>query len=201
MIISTLILGWIGILIYLLIIFTYRKIVAKKEFAFLHALMTLMYVMWLPIPLALNQLLDSEIVQIGTLFGLVYLILLIISFVLQTGHLSYISKHNNSKEITDKHADYMMSLLSNPFESLSNILRCIWALFLGITFWQEGDLIIAGTMFIFSLLGVYYLIMMVNTSLIKRVKLLSKFKANFVLTNLETLFFFIVLLSYMTQTI
>lgn len=201
MIISTLILGWIGILIYLLIIFTYRKIVSKKEFAFLHALMVLMYVMWLPIPIALNQLLDSDVVQIGTLFGLVYLILLVISFVLQTGHLTYIAKYNNSKAITDKHADYMMSLLSNPFESLSNILRCIWGIFLAITFWQEGDLIMAGTMFIFSLFVVYYLIMMVNTSLIKRIKLLSKFKSNFVLTNLETLFFFIVLLSYMTQNI
>ena len=102
MLISTMIIGWIGVLIFLIIVFTYQKMAKNKEFAFMHILMALMYTMWLPLPLALYQLLDSELLQVGTIFGLAYLIMLVITMALQTGHITFIVKHNDDKAITDK---------------------------------------------------------------------------------------------------
>lgn len=97
MLISTIILGWIGIVIFLIIVFTFQKLVKNNEFALIHNLMALMYAMWFPLPLTLYQLLNSELLQVGTIFGLVYLILLVITMTLQTGHITYIVKHNGNK--------------------------------------------------------------------------------------------------------
>src|SRR5690625_6750337 len=74
---------------------------------------------------------------IGTVFGSVYLILLVVTMVLQTGHIAFIIKPNEGGEITDRLGGYMMATLSNPYESLLGVFKCIWAIFLGITFWQH----------------------------------------------------------------
>ncbi|WP_117161855.1 hypothetical protein [Paraliobacillus sp. X-1268] len=201
MLISTMIIGWAGILIFLIIAFTFQKMVKNNEFAFLHILMALMYAMWLPLPLALYQLLNSELLQVGTIFGLAYLLMLVITMALQTGHITFIVKQNDDMAIKDKQADYMMTTLSNPFEGLSNVFKCIWALFLGITFWDSGEILMASLMFLYSLLLFYYLFIILDTSLIKRVKFFSKVKPNPFIINLETLFFFIILMSYITLKI
>lgn len=198
MLISTIIMGWIGIIIFLIIVFTFQKMAKSNEFAFMHILMALMYAMWLPLPLALNQLLNSESLQVGSIFGLAYLFMLIISMSLQTGHITYMVKHNDDKSITESQGNYMMATLSNPFELVANIFKCIWSVFLCITFWKDEQVIMTSLMFLFSLLLFYYLFIMLDTSLLKRVKVLSKVKANPFIINLETLFFFIILMSYIT---
>lgn len=198
MLISTIIMGWIGIIIFLIIVFTFQKMAKSNEFAFMHILMALMYAMWLPLPLALNQLLNSESLQVGSIFGLAYLFMLIISMSLQTGHITYMVKHNDDKTITESQGNYMMATLSNPFELVANIFKCIWSVFLCITFWKDEQVIMTSLMFLFSLLLFYYLFIMLDTSLLKRVKVLSKVKANPFIINLETLFFFIILMSYIT---
>ncbi|MEK5056016.1 hypothetical protein MHH96_21740 [Niallia sp. FSL K6-0212] len=164
----------------------------------MHILMALMYAMWLPLPLALNQLFNSESLQVGSIFGLAYLFMLIISMSLQTGHITYMVKHNDDKSITESQGNYMMATLSNPFELVANIFKCIWSVFLCITFWKDEQVIMTSLMFLFSLLLFYYLFIMLDTSLLKRVKVLSKVKANPFIINLETLFFFIILMSYIT---
>lgn len=198
MLISTIIMGWIGIIIFLIIVFTFQKMAKSNEFAFMHILMALMYAMWLPLPLALNQLFNSESLQVGSIFGLAYLFMLIISMSLQTGHITYMVKHNDDKSITESQGNYMMATLSNPFELVANIFKCIWSVFLCITFWKDEQVIMTSLMFLFSLLLFYYLFIMLDTSLLKRVKVLSKVKANPFIINLETLFFFIILMSYIT---
>lgn len=105
--------------------FSILKDAKNNEFAFLHILMALMYSMWIPLPLALNMLLKSEVLQVGTLFIIVYLMMKVITISLQTGHIVYIVKHNEDKSITDRQGNYMMSTLSNPFELLVNIFICI----------------------------------------------------------------------------
>ena len=64
--------------------------------------MAVMYAMWLPLPFVLYQLLNSDMLLIGTVFGSVYLILLVVTMVLQTGHIAFITKHNEGGEITDR---------------------------------------------------------------------------------------------------
>lgn len=92
MIISTIIFGWIGVFIFFSIAVSFQKMSINNEFAFLHFLMALMYALWLPLPIALNESLNSDYLQIGTIFGLVYLFMLVIAMTLQTGHITYIVK-------------------------------------------------------------------------------------------------------------
>ncbi|WP_449354941.1 hypothetical protein ACUL41_01475 [Virgibacillus natechei] len=183
------------------IIFTVQKMMKNNEFAFIHILMALMYAMWLPLPLALNQLLNSEFQVVGTIFGFVYLIMLIITMALQTGHITYLVKYNDDEAITDEQGSYMMATLSNQFELIANIFKCIWALFLTLTFLNNGEMVMASLMFLFSLLIFYYLFILLDISLVKRIKLFSKVKPNPFVVNLETLFFFIILMTYITINI
>lgn len=198
MVYSTMIFGWVGILIFLTIIFTFQKMIKSNEYALLHLLMAIMYAMWLPLPFVLYQLLDSDTLLVGTVFGSVYLILLVIGMTLQTGHIAFLTKHNENGEITDSQGNYMMATISNPFESLVNVFKCVWAIFLSITFWQTGEIFMAGLMFLFGLFLFYYLFIALDASLLKRIKLFTKMKPNTFLVNFETLLFFITLLFYMT---
>lgn len=198
MLVSTIIMGWIGILIFIIIATTFQKMAKNNEFAFIHILMALMHAMWLPLPLAFDRLLNVEILQVGTIFGLAYLIMMVMTMTLQTGHIAYIVKQNDDKAITDKYGNYMMATLSNPFEGLAMTFKCVWALFLGLSFFNSGEVLMAGLMFLFSLFFFYYLAIIIDTSLVKRMKPFSKVKPNPWIFNLETMLFFISLISYMT---
>lgn len=170
----------------------------NNEYALIHILMAIMYAMWLPLPITLFQLLNSDVLVVGTVFGFVYLLMLVSTMALQTGHISFIVKHNDDHAITDKHGDYMMATLTNPYESLIGVFKSIWAIFLGITFWMSGEILMAILMTLFGLLLIYYLFIMLDASLVKRVNLFSKVKPNPFVINLETLFFFVILTSYIT---
>ncbi|MGX7107910.1 hypothetical protein [Facklamia miroungae] len=117
----------------------------------MHLLLALMYAMWLPLPIVLYRLLESDLLLVGAVFGFVYLILLVAGMVLQTGHLAYISQHNEDGAIKDSYINYMMATLSHPYEGLVNVFKCIWAVFLGITFFNNGEVLMAGLMFLFGL--------------------------------------------------
>ena len=198
MLLPTIILGWLGILIFLIIISSFQKMMRNNEYGLLHMLMAFMYALWLPLPLTLYYLLDLDVLLVGTVFSLVYLIMLVITMTLQTGHITYIVKHNAENSITNSHTNYIMATLSNPFEAMANVFKSMWALFLGITFWTIGETLIASFMFLCSLFIFYYLCLAINSSLIKRMALFSKVKSNTVLTNLETLLFFGALMIYIT---
>lgn len=198
MYIATMILGWLGVLMFLVLIFSYQKMAQRNEYAFLHLLMALMYATWFPLPLALQQLLNSDVLLIGTMFGVIYLVMLVISMMFQTGHIAFIVKHNEDDSISDSLGNYMMATLTNPFESLVGVFKSIWAIFLGIAFWQSNEIFMAGLMALFGLFIFYYLFIALDRSLVKRLKLFSKVKPNPFVVNIETLMFFITLMGYMT---
>ncbi|WP_025784477.1 hypothetical protein [Sporosarcina sp. D27] len=86
----------------------------------------------------------------------------------------------------------------SPIESLAGVFKSIWAIFLGIAFWQNGEELMSGLMLFFGILLFYYLFIMLDASLVKRVRLLMKVKPIPYITNLETLIFFLILMSYIT---
>ncbi len=198
MLVSTMVAGWIGISLFLIIVFTFQLMMKKDEYAFLHGLMALMYALWFPLPLALYRVLHSDMLLAGTLFGFAYLLLLVITMVLQTGHIAFITKYNDERKITDTHGSYMMATLANPFESVAGIFKSIWAAFLGIAFWQNGEVLMACLMLMFGLLIFYYLVIMLDAILVKRVRVFMKIKPNPYFTNFETLTFFLLLMGYIT---
>lgn len=197
MIASSMIMGWVGISIFVLIASTFRKLIKDNEYAFLHVLMTFMYVMWLPLPLTFYRLLNTDLLLVGTIFGLIYLVMIVIAMALQAGHISYIVKHNDH-QISEMHGDYMMAVISNPMEGLANIFKCIWAWFLGVSFWKNDEMMMAAIMFLFSLFFFYYLLIVLEQSVVKQMKGITNVKPNQTFVNLETFVFFLALVGYIT---
>ncbi|MGM0846512.1 MAG: hypothetical protein ACQEUT_16170 [Bacillota bacterium] len=56
-----------------------------KNRGFSICLMTLMYAMWLPIPIAIYKITDSELLIVGSIFG-IGLSMQVITMISQTGH-------------------------------------------------------------------------------------------------------------------
>ncbi|MGE7601581.1 hypothetical protein ACQKL5_03655 [Peribacillus sp. NPDC097675] len=198
MLLSTVILGWIGILLFLFIATTFNKLAKNNEFGFLHLLMAVMYVMWLPIPIAMTHLLNNEALQVGMIFGIIYLSMMIITMALQTGHIVHIEREVNKSTTQEERSNHMMATLSGPFELLANILKCIWALFLTIAFWENNNFLLAIIMSLFCLLIVYFLAILVDISLLKRIKFFGRFKPNPYFFNIETFCFFLILMSFIS---
>jgi hypothetical protein len=190
--------GWTGVILFLFLSFSYQKLAESNEFALVHIVMAMMYATWLPLPFTLNHILKIEYLQIGTIFGIVYLLLLVSAMTLQAGHITFIVKENDNRGITDIQGEYMMFTLSNPLEATVNIFKCIWALFLALAFWNQNERIMAVIMLFFSFLIFYYLAIVLNTVMVKQMKLFSWVKQNIYFTNLETFSFFFVLLIYLT---
>lgn len=198
MVLSTVILGWIGILLFFVIAITFNNLLKNNEFGFLHILMAVMYVMWVPIPIAMTHLLNSEALQVGMIFGIIYLSMLIMTMALQTGHIVHIERESHKSTTQVERSNHMMATLSGPFEILANILKCMWAFFLTIAFWQNDNFLMAIIMSLFCLLIVYFLAILVDISLLKRIKFLGRFKPNPYFISVETLCFFLILMIFIS---
>ena len=191
----TIIFGWLGMILYASIAVFYIGLMKRGEFALIHTLFALTFAMWLPLPLAIYKTEMSEMLLVGTLFGSLYLIMMIITMTLQAGHLAYIS---GNTEINAKSANHLMTILSSPFEAMANVLKCIWALCLGLAFWANGLKWLALLLFLISLFGVYYLLLVLKASIKKRGTFVDYIKGNVYWSNAETLLLFGSLLCYLT---
>ena len=186
---SAVILGWLGVLLYLGLALSFQKLAKLNEYALIHLIMAILYALWLPLPVALYMLLPSEPLMTGIIFGLAYLFMLIITMALQAGYIAYIMKTPSQQ------GEYMMATLSNPFEKLANLFKSIWALFLAIAFWTAGELFMVVIMTLYSLLFFYYLSLLLSATIVRQI---PRVKPNMYVTNLETLLFFIILLGYLS---
>lgn len=194
----TIILGWIGIVLFITLASTFQSLAKRNEFGLIHLIMAFMYAMWLPLPLALGKSLNEEFLIVGIIFGEVYLIMIIITMTLQTGHLVHSAKQENNKELWEARVDWMMDTLTSPYEVFANIFNSVWAIFLAVAFWNEGNMVMGSIMSLFGLLVVYFIIILLNASLVRPIKFLSKIKPNPFVFNLETLLFFLTLMIYIT---
>jgi len=194
----TLICGYMGILIFMIIVLFFKKLNDNKEYGFIHLLMAFMYVMWLPIPIALYKIINNPLLIIGTIFGFTYLVMMVITMIIQTGHLVYVVKQEN-REIWQKQTDLMFATFGGPYEVFANILRGIWAVFLAIYFWENFNVTMAILMTIYGALAVYYLLLVIKISMVEHYNIFNRIKSNSIFFNIETLVFFIILIIYMQQ--
>ncbi|WP_443259480.1 hypothetical protein [Virgibacillus sp. L01] len=146
----------------------------------------------------MNQLLNIELLKVGMIFGIIYLSMMVITMTFQTGHIVHIAKEDYKSTTIEERSNHMMATLSGPYELFANILKCIWALFLSIAFWETNNLLMAGIMFLFSLLITIFLPIFIDSSLVKRLKFFEKFKPNPYLFNLETFCFFLILMIFIS---
>ncbi|TGN34842.1 hypothetical protein E4L99_12465 [Lysinibacillus sp. S2017] len=160
--------------------------------------MALKFAFWMPLPIALYLYLDSSILLAGTIFGLLYVFMQLITMTIQAGHNIFVIKQTSRDATFNATSDFLFAAISKPFEAIANVFKSIWSLFLGIAFWQSGEHVFASFMFLFSLLIIYYFALAVKESLLHSNTVLSKFKNNMIFTNLETLLLFILLTTYIT---
>lgn len=194
MLISSVIFSWLGLFLFLILIVIYKQLVSRNEYALIHTIMALKFAFWMPLPIALYLYLDSSILLAGTIFGLLYVFMQLITMTIQAGHNIFVIKQTSS----DATSNLLFAAISKPFEAIANVFKSIWSLFLSIAFWQSGEHVLASFMFLFSLLIIYYFAIAIKESLLHSNTVLSKFKNNMIFTNLETLLFFILLTTYLT---
>lgn len=193
-IISTLVLGWIGILLFVILAVTFPKLAKNNEFGFIHILMAFMYTMWLPIPITLYEILHTTSLKVGMIFGLVYLSMMIITMSLQTGHIVHSAKESQSQAISN----HFMEILSGPFELMANIVKSIWVLFLAVAFWEQEYVMMANLMGIIGILIIYFVLLLIKESLLKPNIILNRIVGNPYFFNIEVFCLFVSLLIFLT---
>ncbi|MDV2582347.1 hypothetical protein [Alkalibacillus haloalkaliphilus] len=194
---TVIILGWAGVILFFLMILTLSKMMKNNEYGLIHILMTIMYTLWLPLPIALYMVVDIDLLLIGAVFGSVYLLMIILTMTFQTGHIAFLLNYKGDQNDLELYGDYMMSMLSNPFETYANVLKSLWALILAIAFWNTQELLMVILMIPFVILLFYYVAILINDSLVHSIKGVRNIKPNPILINLETLLFFTILISYL----
>ncbi|WP_017186606.1 hypothetical protein [Alkalibacillus haloalkaliphilus] len=195
---TVIILGWTGVILFSIMILTLSKMMKSNEYGLIHILMAIMYTLWLPLPIVLYMVVDFDLLLIGAVFGSVYLLMIIVTMTFQTGHIAFLLNYKGAQNDLELYGDYMMSMLSKPFETYANVLKSLWALILAIAFWNTQELLMVILMIPFVILLSYYVAILINDSLVNSVKGIRNIKPNPILINLETLLFFIILISYLT---
>lgn len=198
MLITSVIFSWLGLFLFLILIVIYKQLVSRNEYALIHTILALKFAFLMPLPIALYLCLDSSILLSGTIFGLLYLFMQLLTMTIQAGHNIFVIKQTFTDANFNNTSDFLFAVISKPFEAIANVFKSIWSLFLGISFWQSGEHVFASFMFLFSILIIYYFALAIKESLLHSNMVLSKFKNNMIFTNLETLLFFILLTTYLT---
>lgn len=200
MISATAVMGIIGIILFVIILGTFKKLLENNEGGFLHLLMSLMFICWLPIPFVVFLKLRSyTFLFVGAMLGTLSLIIFIITMIIQASHLSYSAKlsmkDNEDRNKTDQWI--INGLIGSQVELLAGFLKGIWVIFLTVAFWLDGQILFALLGTIYSLFTIGYLFMLLDTSLIKEVKFLKKFKLNTLIINLENASWFLILIVWL----
>lgn len=196
MVLSTIIIGALGLLIFFIIIISYVKLLKRNESGFLHLLMTFMYICFLPIPITIHYLMNNQTLLIGTVFGVLSILLLIITMIFQASHLSFSARHSKENEKLWKENDLwmMQGLLGSQVELLAYVLKGIWIISLTILFWISHELVFAILGTLYSFTTIVYFFMLIDNSLLKEIALFKKLKFNFIIINLELLIWIIIML-------
>jgi len=187
-VITTFILGLIGVLLFIIILGSFQKLLSNNESGFLHLLMSLMFLCWLPIPLVIYMKMKNyDFLLVGTIFGMLSIIIYITTMLLQASHLSYSSKMQNSDlELWENRDKWMMNgLLGGQVELMAGFLKGVWTIFLTICFWLNGQILFFILGIIYSLLVFFYLSMLLDMSINKQIPFLKKMKLNSIMINLD----------------
>jgi hypothetical protein len=134
----------------------------------------------------------------SSVFGYLFLIMIITTMALQVGHLSYSNNQGNSEKWEDRDNWMIHGMLGDIFESIVNVIFHIWILLLAIGFLIEKKYILGVLMAIFSVLIIRSLGILFNTVVKKPILFLRAFKMNPIITTLETILFFLVIVCWAT---
>ncbi|GGH85660.1 heme exporter protein D [Pullulanibacillus pueri] len=196
---SAVISSLIAFIIFVVLIFSFKALLKRNESGFMHLLLALMFTCWLPIPLAVQKALGHpEPLLIGTGFGMLSLILLVFTMVLQASHLSYSAKQamNHNQALWQERDNWMLGgMLAGTTELFADFLKGVWTVFLTVAFFAKGHSVMGVVGIIYSIVGVISVLLLINQTVVKEMPILAKLqsKLGFVYHNLETFVWYMVL--------
>ena len=196
LILASIIMSIIGISVFLIVLATYKMLLRENESGFLHLLMSFMYACWLPMPIVVYHILrDDEFLVVGTMFGVVSIVILILTMVLQASHLTYSATHHKEDAaLWDKNDSWMIQgLLGGQVELLAKVFGGIWVMFVTASFWIRGYVLLGSFGIIFSLFTYIYLMKLIDSALVNKLRFLELVKLNYIVINLETFGWYLLL--------
>jgi hypothetical protein len=200
LIITTSIFGFLGIVLFVVILISFQKLLANNESGFLHLLMSIMFICWLPIPFVIYTKMGRyDFLLIGTIFGTFAILFYILTMLLQAGHLTYSSKMQDSDiKLWEGRDEWMLNgLLGGQVELMAGMLKGVWSIFLTVSFWLQGHTVLFMLGIIYSTLTFFYLSMLLDMSINKKISFLKKLKLSTMIINLENASWFTILLIWL----
>ncbi|MBO8155842.1 MAG: hypothetical protein H0Z32_05220 [Bacillaceae bacterium] len=195
---GTIIFGWIGILMYISVFLFAQKLLKKGETALLHLLICFVFICWLPIPLNIYFLAQSQTFLFSVVFGYVFMIMLIITLAFQTSHLAYSNKQSRTELWNERDAWMLKGMLGDIYENLVNVLFNIWILLLAIGFFTEKEWMMGVLMTVFGLFLIRSVFLLLHDVMAKPNSFLGIFKKNPTITNIHTFLVFFILIIRLT---
>lgn len=203
MVITTFVIGLLGIVLFIVILSSFQKLLTSNESGFLHLLMSIMFLCWIPVPLTLYiKLKTYDFIFIGTIFGVLSIVLYIFTMLLQAGHLSYSSKMQQSDvKLWESRDQWMLNgLLGGQVELMAGFLKGIWTIFLTVCFGLNGQMVFFILGIVYSIFTLFYLSMLLDYSIYKQIPFFKKLKLNSIIINLENTSWFAILLLWIILT-
>jgi hypothetical protein len=192
------ILGWLGIITYLIVFLSAQKLINKGESALLHLLICFVFVFLTPIPIYLYSTIGNEYFLVSTIFGYIFFILIITTMALQVGHLAYRNKQKNT-DIWEERDSWMINgMLGDIYESIVGVIFHLWIILLALGFFQEGIYSMGVIMALFSWLLIRSLLILLKLVLKEPISFLNRVKLSPILTNLETFLLFLIIIIWIS---
>lgn len=187
--------GLIGIVGSLILVITgifASNLLKKNESGLVHLLMTFVYICWSPLPIiGYFKFEGMEWLAIGTIFGSLGMVVMVISMIMQTGHLSYSGKIEEDREIWNRNDSWIMcGLLGSSVELLGLFLKSLWIVFLAVAFFISGQTVMFCVSSIFAITVIMYLFNLIDSSLVRDSRLFKVMPKNMIIINIETLVWF-----------
>jgi len=176
--------GIIGLLIFIKLITSVQRLLKNDEGAYIHLLMALMYVCWLPIPIvSFIKFQKYDFLIIGAIFGTLSLVIGIMVMILQASHLSYSKKEREEDPEFWNRADtwVLNGLIGSQAELLMGALKGLWIIIMTVSFILERDIVLSLFGVVFALLNSVYFLMLYNDAFKRE----SKIKLNMLVINIE----------------
>jgi len=184
----SMVMGLMAILLYLYLFMSVKKHLKAERGALIHLILSMVYTLWLPLPLALvfkNDL--DHLLILGGLFGGLSLVVGALVMIVQASHLSYACKHLKEETYYDQVNGWVLNgLIGSQVELYAGVLKFIWILFVTLYHLSQSAWFLAAVSAAFLLVNALYIPSLISDNL----KVDWRLKTNQVIIHLETLLWY-----------
>ncbi|GGI03937.1 hypothetical protein ACFSQ2_05710 [Mammaliicoccus vitulinus] len=175
----------LGLIIYIGLMIFSKQLILNKKFILIHFMFVLIFICFSQVPIIYFEKLHGYLNVFALVIGLLFILIMCLSMFLQViCDILYATQLLND-EIVDK----IFKIVSGPLEIMSNIMKSIWLLSLGLLFVQNQNYIMGTITLLWGLLVIYYM----NILIYYVSKQRKGIKPNVIFINIETFVLFVIL--------